>query len=125
MDTGSLALIVAAVIASLQEIQNKGRFTAEQQRATHLALSKAFHATESYYALLADGAKNDKKAEHEIAELWDAVAIHVQPFDSALANRLGLKSRFWREGAAWSDKQIADAKIQLDKVRRDSKFSLI
>jgi hypothetical protein len=125
MDTGSLALIVAAVIAFLQEVQNKGRFTTEQQQAAQLALSKAFHATESYYAQLADGVRKDKKIEHEIAELWDAVAIHVQPFDSALANRLGLKSRFWREGAAWTDKQIADAKIQLDKVRRDSKFSLI
>jgi len=121
----SLAVVVAAVIAYLQEIQNEKRFTAGQRQAAQLALSKAFHATESYYAQLADGGRKNKETEHEIAQLWDAAAIHIKPFNAGLANRLGLKSRFWREGAAWTAKQIADANIQLDKVRRDGRYSLI
>lgn len=50
-------------------------------------------------------------------------ATRVQPIDEMLANRLGLKSRYWREGAAWSDEQIADAKIQLDKINWDARIA--
>jgi hypothetical protein len=45
-------------------------------------------------------------------------------FNISLAHRLGQKSRFWSEGAAWTDMQIKDAKIQLDLVRRDGRVRL-
>lgn len=121
----SLAMIVPAIIAYLQEVQNDKRFTEQQRQGAQLALSEAFHATESYYSELANGNGKSSSAEHKIAQLWDAAAICIEPFNSGLANRLGLKSRFWREGAAWSDQQIADANIQLEKVRRDGRFSLL
>lgn len=125
MHVESLAMIVSAIIAYLQEVQNDGRFTEQQRQDAQLALSKAFHATESYYSELANGESKSASAEHKIAHLWDAAAICIAPFNSSLANRLGLKSRFWREGAAWTDKQIADANIQLEKVRHDGNFSLL
>lgn len=120
-----LALLVPAIIGYLQELQNDKRFTEEQRQVARLTLSKAFHATEGYYAALSTGTKKNKKREHEIAELWDAAAICIEPFHSGLANRLGLKSRFWREGGAWSDEAIAAAGIQLAKVRRDGNYALI
>jgi hypothetical protein len=125
MITESLAFIVAGIIAYLQEIQNDKRFSEQQRQAALIALSKAFNATEGYYAEL--GAQGEKSVirQHEIAQLWDEAAICIEPFHGGLANRLGLKSRFWREGAAWSDEQIADANIQLEKVRRDGRFALI
>lgn len=125
MHAESLAMIVPAIIAYLQEIQNDKRFTEQQRQAAQLALSEAFHATESYYAELANGGRKNVSTEHNIAQLWDAAAICIEPFNSGLANRLGLKSNFWREGAAWSDQQIADADIQLEKVRCDGRFSLL
>lgn len=121
----SLALLAPAVIAYLQEIQNDKRFTEQQRVEAKLKLSEAFHATEGYYAELASGTPKSTAKEHAIAQLWDQAAICIEPFHSALANRLGLKSRFWREGAAWSDQQIADANIQLNKVRRDGSYALI
>lgn len=122
----TIALLVHAILAILEELANDKRFTEEQRKVARLALSKAFHATEGYYAALAAGnKKKDPNGEHEIAALWDAAAICIEPFNDNLANRLGLKSRFWREGAAWSDKQISDAGIQLEKVRRDGNYALI
>jgi len=121
----SLSLLVSAVLVYLQEIQNDKRFSEQQRQSALLALSKAFHATEGYYAERAAGSTKSENAEHEIAGLWDAAAICIEPFNNKLANRLGLKSRFWREGAAWSDDEIAGANIQLEKVRRDGRFALI
>lgn len=121
----SLTLFVPAVITFLQELQNDKRFTEQQRIAAKSALSEAFHATEGYYAELASGAVKNAVREHEIARLWDQAAICIEPFHSTLANRLGLKSRFWREGAAWTPDQIADANIQLERVRRDGNFALI
>lgn len=121
----SLAVIVAAIIAYLQELKEDGRITEQERRAARLALSKAFHTTEGYYAGLEGGGTKDLVREHEIAELWDAAAICIEPFNGRLANRLGLKARFWREGAAWTREQIVDAGIQLEKVRRDGNYALI
>jgi hypothetical protein len=120
-----IALLGAAVIAYLQEIANGRRFTEERRQAARIALSEAFHATEGYYASLDAGADKDPAAHHRIADLWEQAAISIEPFNRSIADRLGLKSRYWQQGATWTDPQIAAAKIQLDAVRRDARFTLI
>ena len=117
--------IGAIVIAYLQELGSNQRFTTEQRLAARIALSEAFHATTGYYADLANGAARDPKEQHRIAHLWEQAAIRMEGFNPSLASRLGLKERYWREGATWSDAQIADARIQLDAVRQEARFALI
>jgi len=119
------AAITGLIISVLQTLSADKRITEEQRQATRIALSAAFHATEGYYASLSAGDTKDKLQEHEIARLWDEVAIRMEPFDPSVANRLGLKSRYWREGAAWSDEKIAGAKIQLNSIRQHARFALI
>ena len=120
-----ITILAAAIIYCLQSLSDDRKFNKEQRQAARIALSEAFHQTEGYYAELAAGGSKDHGREHHIASLWEQVAILCEPFNPYLASRLGLKSQYWREGAAWSDAQIADAKIQLASVRRDAKFSLI
>lgn len=120
-----IALLGAAVIAYLQELRNDKRFTEGQRQAALVTLSEAFHATEGYYAGLDAGDRRDPKKQHDIAHLWEQAAICIEPFNPSIADRLGLKSRYWREGATWSDAQVAAAKIQLGDVRRDARFALI
>jgi hypothetical protein len=119
-----IAILSALLTAYSQEIENNKRMTRKQKQDAMLALNKAFHTTEGYYASLHAGRAKDEVKQHEIAELWDAAAVHVLPFNENLANRLGLKSQYWREGAAWSDAQIAQAKIGLEQIRRDGRFAL-
>lgn len=120
-----ITILAAAIIYYLQFLSDDRRFNKEQRQAARISLADAFHETEGYYADLASGGSKDHGREHRIASLWEQAAILSEPFDSSLASRLGLKSRYWREGAAWSDSQIAEAKIQLAFVRRDANFSLI
>lgn len=120
-----IAILTTAIIGYLQFLGDDRRFNKEQRQSARVALSDAFHETEGYYADLAAGGTKDPGREHHIAHLWEHAAILSEQFNASLASRLGLKSRYWREGAAWSDAQIAAAKIQLDSVRRDANFSLI
>jgi hypothetical protein len=120
-----IAILGAAVIAYLQEIAKSKRFTEEQRQAARTALSEAFHATEGYYFGLDAGGLKNPAEQHRIAHLWEQAAICIEPFSRPIANRLGLKSQYWQQGATWSDAQIAAAKIQLDAVRRDGRFALI
>ncbi len=117
--------IFGGILSAMQLIFDDKRFEKEQRQLARIALSAAFNATEGYYAALSSGAEKDAAREHEIAHLWDQVAIRIEPVSESIANRIGLKSRYWREGAAWSDKEIAAAKIQLDYVRRDANYALI
>ena len=114
-----LAVVAHAIIFILEKLESDHRLSEQQREAARVALSNAFNATVGYYGKLATGEAKSVEREHEIAALWDEAAVRIEPIDNVLANRLGLKSRFWREGAAWTDEQIKDANIQLDKVRRD------
>lgn len=91
----------------------------KEQQAIRIAVSKAFHATESYYRILDNGGTRDTPKECDIAEKWECASLLIKPFDSDLSQRLGLKSNFWRSGATWSKKEISDAGIQLEKVRAE------
>ena len=120
----SIAVLAPLMIAYAQEIEENKRMTEQNKKEAKHALSKAFIETEGYYAARSGGKQKDIAQEHEIAVLWDKVAICMEPFNVSLAHRLGQKSRFWREGAAWSNEQIMAAKIQLASVRRDGRVAL-
>lgn len=86
-----------------------------------LALSDAYHATHAYYAALNSGKHRDDEAEFRIANLWDRLSVLTREFDDPLADRFGLKSRYWREGAAWTSDEIRQANIGLDRIWTDTK----
>lgn len=120
-----IAVLAAAVVAWLQHLTDERRFSRQQRLDARAALSSAFHETEGYYKALSGGAAKSPEREYRIADLWERAAILSEAFNPLLATRLGLKSRYWREGAAWSDEQVAAARIQLATVRRDANFTLI
>ena len=82
-------------------------------------ISSAFHKTEKYYAYLAEGKPHDRQRELDLAKDWEHAAILVEAVDRDLGERLGLKGNYWREGGTWSEQQIWNAGIQLQRVRAE------
>ena len=119
MPVNTLPIIATLAATAFLTIRENNRATAQEKQAAELALSNAYNKTEGYYATLKGGADKSQEKEYQVASAWDEVAILLRKFDENLAHRLKLKSRFWREGAAWSDEQIRLAKIGLDDVRRE------
>lgn len=111
-----LVTIAAAAYLSIRE--NRTATKAEKENA-EIALSHAYNLTHGYYASLNTGSVKNPDQERTIADAWGEASIRLRKFNANLANRLGLKSRFWREGAAWTDEQIAGARIGLEDVRRE------
>ena len=91
----------------------------KQREDIQKAISSAFHNTEKYYAFLEDGNQRDRERELDLARDWEAAAILIDSVDSALANRIGLKGSYWRDGGTWDDTQIKQAGIQLDHIRAE------
>lgn len=73
----AISLISNAIIAALQMLVADAHFSKEQRQSARIALSAAFNATDGYYAALATGAQKDAAREHEIAHLWDELAIRM------------------------------------------------
>lgn len=121
---GGVAWLGDLIIQYAAQIHASKMMSLQNKKDAKLALVKAFNETECYYALLASGENKDISKEYQIATLWDNVAVFIEPENPELAHRLNVKSRFWREGAAWTDEQIKDAKIELDRVKRDSQITL-
>lgn len=102
----------------VQMFPRDSRARTEDQEKALIALSSAFHATQHYYVFL-ERNKRTNNMENEIANKWYQVGVLLRKYDKHLANRLDLKSRYWREGATWSPSAIRDAGIKLDEVWRE------
>ncbi|HOR77647.1 MAG TPA: hypothetical protein PLG04_02415 [Anaerolineaceae bacterium] len=116
---GTWAQIIALILKALSIIPRDRTKRSEHHEQTLRALSWAYHETEKYYASLSAGNANNLQMELDIAAAWEAAAILVERYDQTLAQRLGLKSRFWREGGIWTNEQIKQAGIQLERVRAE------
>ena len=81
---------------------------------------RAYYSTEAYYTKRDGGKANSRDEELTIAQQWTEASILVERFDTELAERLGKKSQFWRDGAIWSDAEIESAGIGLDRVRQEA-----
>ena len=103
--------------------RNARERTKDQEEAL-LALSDAYHLTEEYYSHLErHGRSNDK--EWAIANKWCRVCVLLKKYDATLANRLDLKSCYWRDGGTWTDEAIKDAGIKLEDLWREVNVRLI
>jgi len=91
----------------------RGRTKDREEALT--SLSDAYHATEGYYAFLRSNPR-DEERELEIARKWYSLSILLKKYDATLAQRMDLKSRYWREGASWSKKEVIEAGIGLKKA---------
>lgn len=97
----------------------KGARTDAHERM-RIAVMDAFHKTEAYCCRREKGEANSRDEELSIAQSWSSASILVERFDHGLAERLGKKSQFWRDGGIWSDEQIRSAGIGLDRVRQEA-----
>ncbi len=118
-DVGTLAQIIGVFLQVCSLIPRDKTNRSYHQEKTLRALSKAYHDTEKYYAYLNAGNSKNQQMEYDIAYEWETASTFVNRYNSTYAQQLGLKSRFWREGAAWTPEQIAQAGIQLDRVRAE------
>jgi hypothetical protein len=109
--TGALALVLQIITLFPRD---KGSRTNAQEEALR-ALSEAYHSTEGYYAYLKENPRKEEQ-EWEIAKKWFHVSVLLRKYDPAISQRLDLKSRYWREGATWSNEAIKEAGIGLSRV---------
>ena len=118
MNNEETTLYLTALTALLQAISLIPRNPRNQTDADEKALgalSDAYYATHKYYDSLKDHSR-DRSQEVDIANKWEQVGILMQKYDSTLSQQLSTKSRYWKEGATWSDKIIRDAGIGLERV---------
>ncbi len=121
MNTEGVTLIVSGLSLVLQAVslipREQRNRTKEDENAL-AALSDAYHTTIEYYEFLKNHSRDTSK-EAEIAYKWEIVGIVLKKYDSTIAARLDAKSRYWREGATWSDEIIRQAGIGLENIRRE------
>lgn len=108
--------LLLSIFAIINKLTNDKR---KQREDIKKAISFAFHNTEKYYAHLEEGNARDRQRELDLAGDWESAAILIESVDQALANRIGLKGSFWRDGGTWDDARIKGAGIQLNFIRAE------
>jgi hypothetical protein len=117
-ETGLIINVLSLVLRAVNLIPRERRNRTVEEEDALTALSDAYHATLQYYEFL-KAHPRDATQEIGIAHKWARVGILLKKYDPTLAERLDAKSRYWREGATWSDKIIHEAGIGLEDIRRE------
>jgi len=107
-------------------------YLAERRRAkdnhveeTITALREAYYVTITYEEELLAGNSRSRRQELALALAWENFATKIRRYDEPLFNRLRLKGRFWREGAAWDAETRRSAKIGIERIRQDAELQLL
>lgn len=112
----SLPGLLLSLFSLLNKLEADKR---KQKEDIQKAVSIAFHHTERYYAFLEDGSSRDRGKEFDLALDWETAGILIRSVSPDLADRIGLKSSFWRNGGIWDSEEIKEAGIQLDFIRAE------
>ena len=124
LPVNTVPVIVAMAAAAYVSIRDDNRASAADKESAEISIHYAYSMTKGYYALLANGEPKDPEKEHNIAAAWHEASVRLRKFNKSLSNRLGIKSQFWYDGAAWTDEQISMAKIGLVDVKREGIVTL-
>jgi hypothetical protein len=110
--------IISTIWGVVMGIAARWEKRSDHEEKTIVAVSKAFHATEKYYATLKKKKKkNDPEKEWELAALWEEASIYLRKYNIELSRRVGIKGHYWRDPSKWSELEVADARIGLDRVK--------
>ncbi|USF86372.1 hypothetical protein [Candidatus Endoriftia persephone] len=118
-------IISGAVIALLAVLDSRRENEQNRVNESLQALGDAYYSTVTYYDTDFTNSSAKRHEQLLLAQKWDRVANLTRQFDSNIASRFSLKSRFWQDGEAWSSSKIKGAKISLENIRRDVRFLLI
>ena len=118
-------IISGAVIALLAVLDSRRENEQDRVNEALQALGDAYYSTVAYYETDFTNSEAKRHEQLQLAQKWDRVANLTRRFDSNIASRFSLKSRFWQDGEAWSSSKIKGAKIGLENIRRDARFLLI
>ena len=118
-------IISGAVIALLAVLDSRRENEQDRVNEALQALGDAYYSTVTYYETDFANGEAKRHEQLQLAQKWDRVANLTRQFDSNIASRFSLKSRFWQDGEAWSSSKIKGAKIGLENIRRDARFLLI
>ena len=76
----------------------------------------ALNTTKLYLARRERGEPIDYEAERELVKLWTSAAVHIRKTDSELAKRLQTKADYWTNPKNWSENEIINNGIQIDRI---------
>lgn len=121
----SWSALFGEVLSVLKNLESKKDLDHERATVALNALSDAFFSTSAYYESVFSSDAQKREAQFELAKKWDHAANLIRVFDTNLWTRFNLKSRFWYDGEAWTDEQVASANIGLSRVRNDARYVLL
>ncbi len=87
----------------------------ERDDTAVLSVLTALNMTQRYLAGPERGEEVDGSAEGELMELWASASVQIRRTDSDLAEKL-LEEADWANPMHWSEKDVVDNGIQIDKM---------
>ena len=88
------------------------------------AISHALYETKLYYAGLERGNERNRDLEAMLSKHWAAASVPIRNIDQELAQVCASKAEYWINPEDWSEEQIKETGISLDKLHQHYKQQL-
>ncbi|HEY0549257.1 MAG TPA: hypothetical protein VGF13_06610 [Verrucomicrobiae bacterium] len=116
--------LLDGIIALLRQIGNMQQRDEQQRNLALMAVLTAANQTRGYIAATQRGKPQDIEREHALSNLWETCSFALQPFDFDVSRRCRLKGEYWRDPDQWSEEDIAETRIGLERVAREAEYLL-
>ena len=121
LEIQSLKILFSALAQGISVITNyKNKQDAKYELALY-AIYTATTETKNYIASWGRRKKHDTKKEIKLSKLWNEAAIKLKDIDNDLAQRCIIKADYWANPDEWTQGDIKESKIALDKIIKEAR----
>lgn len=113
--------MIKALQGLLDYFQRERHHQDDRQDAALMAIYVASQETKIYIERLRRGFKPSRDMEEALARLWQKAAVPIRHFDPDLAERCMFKSEYWLNPAEWSDKDVKEQRIEIERVYQEAR----
>jgi len=127
-DLGILSNIVKPANSWFESLKNRKDHLNEKEIEAIKSFYEAVNETRIYVNKLnkLDPSKTrgifvgDKDEEEKLSRLWTAASYKIQSFSKDLAKRCLIKGDYWTNPDEWSDNDITESRIEIDRMFEDA-----
>jgi hypothetical protein len=120
------ATILISLFNQLREWLNRSDTRSAREdtdmRAALKSVYVAAFETKAYLAAIEErGEAQNHETETKLSRLWADAAVDLRHIDQDLADRCLLKGDYWSNPNIWTQEQVDESRINVDKVYADAR----
>lgn len=120
IEIANLKTLFDVGVTIIKEMKSQNVVDEDKYDLALLSLYAATTETKNYISSITNVKKHDKEKELQLSELWNKAGVNLRRINNNLAYRCIVKADYWSNPNEWTDDDINESNISLNKIIQES-----